>query len=304
VAQVLNRSHLLLMSASSSVLSMLITLMFIIDGIGYKKNKQSQSVPRTHMTSSETEFDTNRLKSVGRAFKIIEALKTNEGMTMSELASEFDMPRSTAHVYLKTLNEIGYVIRQKNEYHLGFRFLEHGGYVRHRHHIYQAAKSEIDNLARRTGEVVDFGIEENGKRVLVYKSEGPESVTQKPVTGDYVHMHMTALGKAMLATFREKRVDEIVSRHGLPQATQHTIDNSEDLHAELDRTRERGYSIENQERREGIRAVGAPIEYEGEIPSAISISGPMSQLTDAYIEELEQQIQDSINVIQIKIRDY
>ena len=256
------------------------------------------------MTAREIESEAYYLKSVGKAFKIIEALKTNEGMTMSELADEFDMPRSTAHVYLKTLNEIGYVVQQTNEYHLGFRFLEHGGYVRHRHHIYQAAKSEIDNLARRTGEVVDFGIEENGKRVLVYKSEGPKSVTQKPVTGDYVHMHMTALGKAMLATFEEKRVNEIVSRHGLPQATQYTITTRDDLHAELDRTRERSYSLENQERREGIRAVGAPLEHEGEVPSAISISGPSSQLTDGYIEELERQIQDSINVIQIKMRDY
>lgn len=256
------------------------------------------------MTASETESDSYPLKSVGKAFNIIEALEQNEGMTMSELASEFDMPRSTAHVYLKTLTETGYIVRQADEYHLGFRFLKHGGYVRHRHQIYQAAKSEIDKLARRTGEVVDFGVEENGKRVLVYKSEGPESLTRKPVTGDYVHIHMTALGKAMLATFEEQRVDEIVSRHGLPQATQYTIDDLDDLHAELDRTRERGYSIENQERREGIRAVGAAIEHEGESPSAISISGPMSQLTDDYVEELQQQIHDSINVIQIKLSGY
>lgn len=256
------------------------------------------------MTTSETKSDSYHLKSVWKAFDIIEALEANEGMTMSELASEFDMPQSTAHVYLKTLDEAGYVVRQKDEYHLGFRFLKHGGYVRHRHHIYQAAKSEIDTLARRTGEVVDFGIEESGKRVLVYKSEGPESLTRNPVTGDYAHMHMTALGKAMLATFDEERINEIVSRHGLPRATRYTIDNRGDLHAELDRTRERGYSIENQERREGIRAVGVSIEPEEDVLGAISISGPMSQLTDDYIETLQQEIHDSINIMKININKY
>lgn len=256
------------------------------------------------MTTTQNGSDSDHLQSVSQAFNIIEALEVDEGLTMSELADELDMPHSTAYVYLKTLNNTGYVVRRDDTYHLGFRFLKHGGYVRDRLPIYQASKSEADNLARQTGEVVDFGIEENGKRVLVYKSEGPNGVTQKPVTGDYVHMHMTALGKAMLATFDEERVDEIISQHGLPQATRYTIDNRADLHAELDRTRERGYSIEDEEHREGIRAIGAVIEYEGNVPSAISISGPMSKLDDDRIEELQQKIHDSVNVIQIKMRNY
>jgi len=248
--------------------------------------------------------DSEQLKSVRQSFNIIEVLEVNGGMTMTELADEFDLPPSTAHVYLQTLVDTGYVVRDGDEYHLGFRFLKHGGYVRYRFDIYQAAKSEIDDLARRTGEVVDFGIIENGKRVLVYKSDGPNGVTQKPVTGDYAYMHMTALGRAMLATLSDEHVEEIVDEHGLPKATQYTIDDREELLEELDTTRKRGYSIENQERREGIRAVGAAIGRDDERPSAISISGPMSKLTDERIEELQEEIHDSINVVQIKMRNY
>lgn len=248
--------------------------------------------------------DSDHLQSVIRAFRIVNRLEENEGMTMTELAEAFDLPRSTAHIYLKTLVETGYVVKEDKKYHLGFRFLKHGGYVRHRLRIYQAAKSEVDVLARRTGEVTDFGIQENGQRVLVYKSEGPDGVTQKPVTGDYAYMHMTALGKAMLATFDEERVEAIVDEHGLPQATQHTIDNLAELHEELDRIRERGYSVENQERRRGIRAVGVAIDFDEDVPSAISISGPMSKLTDERIDELQEEIYDSVNIIEIKIRNY
>lgn len=278
---------------------------FNIDGGIYKKNKAtSLSNTTQHMNESKTDGEGDYLQSIDRAFRILEALEENEGMTMSELADEFDIPRSTAHIYLKTLEKTGYIIRNDNEYHLGLRFLKHGGYARHRLRIYQAAKSEVDALARRTGEAVDLGIEENGKRVLVYKSEGPDVVTQKPVTGDYAHMHMTALGKAMLSEFEEERVNEIIDEHGLPKSTQYTIDNRTDLHAELDRTRERGYSLENQERREGIRAVGVPIGLDSEMASALSISGPMSKLTESRIDELQQHIHDSINVIEIKIRNY
>lgn len=248
--------------------------------------------------------DSGRLKSVRRSFEIIETLEVNEGMTMSELADEFDMPASTAYVYLQTLVDTGYVVQDDDEYHLGFRFLKHGGYVRHRLDIYQAAKSEVNDLARRTGEVVDFGIMENGRRVLVYKFEGPEGVTQKPVTGDYAHLHMTALGKAMLATLSNERVAEIVDEHGLPKSTQYTIDDREDLFKELERTREQGYSVENQERREGIRAVGVSVEREDGPPAAVSISGPMSRLSDERIEELQAELHNTVNVIQIRMRNY
>jgi len=159
---------------------------------------------------SEPETDDGCIQSVKRAFRIVEALEQNEGLRMSELATKLDIPQSTAHIYLKTLQKTGYIVKHDNEYNLGLRFLKHGGYVRYRLQVYQAAKSEIDALAHQTGEAVDFGIEENGKRVLVYKSEGPDVVTKKPVTGDYAYMHMTALGKAMLSTLEKERVDEIV----------------------------------------------------------------------------------------------
>lgn len=253
---------------------------------------------------SNQESGAKRLKSVERAFAIIETLEKRNGMTMKEVSNIVDLPRSTAYIYLKTLEEVGYIIKEGEEYHLGFRFLKHGGYARHRLQIYQAAKTEVDDLARRTGEVVDFGIVENGKRVLIYKSEGPDGVTQKPVTGDYAHLHMTALGKAMLATFDDDRVDSIVDEHGLPKATEHTIGEREELFATLDRTRERGYSLENEERREGIRAVGVAIPYGGDVPCAISISGPMSKLNDSRIETLHPQMEDSANMIQVKIRNY
>lgn len=248
--------------------------------------------------------DENLLTSVLRAFDIVEQLEKQGGMTMSELAATIDIPPSTAHIYLKTLHEAGYLTRENDEYHLGLRFLKHGGHVRHNLEIYQAAKTELDDLARRTGESVDFGVVEQGKRVLVYKTQGPDVVTQKPVTGDYAHMHMTALGKAMLATLDDDQVSDIVDTHGLPKATQHTIDTREELFDELDRTRERGYSIEDEERRDGIRAIGAAIERGSERPSAISISGPKSQLTDDRLSDLNQAIQDSVNVIQIKLQNY
>lgn len=248
----------------------------------------------------------SRIQSVETAFNIVESLERTDGTTVSELADRLEMPNSTAHVYLKTLRELGYVTKHDNVYELSLRFLKHGGYARHQLNIYQAAKAQVDELSRATGEVTDLGVEENGRRVLVYKSEGPEGVTQKPVTGEYTHMHMTALGKALLSTFDADRVEEIIDHHGMPQATPETISDPETLFDELEATRERGYSREDEERRQGIRAIGAPIRDEdGVAIGAISISGPKSKLTDERIEEqLVPEIHDAVNIIEIRHKNY
>lgn len=258
------------------------------------------------MTSDAQNGSQNRIKAAENTFDIVEGLENLEGATMSELADHLDMPKSTTHVYLKTLQDLGYVVKDDTTYRLSLRFLKHGGYARHKLNLYQAAKSQIDELSTETGEVVDVGVEENGKRVLLYKSEGPEGVTQNPVTGEYTHMHMTALGKAILTTKPDDRVDEIIDMHGLPAATQHTITDREELFEELETIRDQGYSVEDQERREGIRAIGIPIrDDDSHAIGAVSISGPISKLTDERIsEELLEQIRNAVNIIEIRHRNY
>lgn len=258
------------------------------------------------MTQNGKNEPKNKIKAVDTGFNIVESLEELGGATVSELSSHLDMPASTAHVYLQTLKDAGYVVQEENTYRLALRFLKHGGYTRHRLDIYQAAKSQIDELSNETGEVVDLGVEENGKRVLVYKSEGPEGITQKPVTGEYTHMHMTALGKALLACLPDARVDEIIDMHGLPPATHHTITDRDELFTELETVREQGYSLENQERRDGIKAIGVPIrDDDGQAIGAISISGPKSRLTEERISnELLEQMRDAVNIIEIRQKNY
>lgn len=261
---------------------------------------------RGNMARDSQNTSGNRIQAVVNAFNIVESLEKLDGATVSELAEDEAIPKSTAHVYLKTLRDSGYVIQDGDTYRLSLRFLKHGGYTRHQLNIYQAAKSQIDELSNETGEVVDMGVEENGKRVLLYKSEGPEGVTQKPMTGEYTHMHMTALGKALLACHPDERVEEIVDTHGLPPATAHTITDREELFEELETVREQNFSIEDQERRDGIRAVGVPIRDDHDRAiCAISISGPMSTLTDKRItDDLLGQMRNAENIIEIQTKNY
>ncbi|MFC7008618.1 IclR family transcriptional regulator [Halalkalicoccus salilacus] len=158
----------------------------------------------------------NQIQAVANGFEIIEEVGELGGCGVRELATHMELPKSTVHVYLKTLEEIGYVVKRDGEYQLGFRFLNPGGRVRHENSLYQAGRNEVDDLAQTTSEVATMGCEEDGYRVMLYRTEPTGAIFNNAPTGEYTRMHWTALGKAMLSRKTASEIDEIVDRRGLP----------------------------------------------------------------------------------------
>jgi DNA-binding IclR family transcriptional regulator len=247
--------------------------------------------------------DGQTIQAVERSFEIIEYLRTHGAATATEVSNELGYSSSTAHIHLKTLNEVGYVVRDDNEYSLGLRFLRAGTSVRERMPFFRAAKSEIDSLAEETGEGVGIAVEENGKRVSIYHARGADSVHDNAPIGEFTNMHWTALGKALLAYKDPAEVIAILDRHGMPKATEHTITDRDQLLEELEDTRDRGYSLETEERREGLRSIGLPVQISDTTIGAISITGPVHRLTDNRIESaLLDQLREAANVIEVNYR--
>lgn len=258
--------------------------------------------PKTEENRSE-----KRINAVGTLFDVVEGLQDLEEAGVSELAEHLNRPKSTVHIYLATLVDQGYVIKDGDHYRMSLRFLELGGQTRKRMSIFESARPEIDSLSQDTGEVANFAIEEQGKRVLLYSSEPVEGVFDNSPTGQYTHMHWTALGKALLSQLPDERVAEIIEAHGLPKATENTITDPDELFDELESIRERGYSIEDEERREGIKSFAVPVQHtEEDSPvSAVSISGPRRRMGGGDVDEdLLDAIMDTVNVIELTNKHY
>lgn len=248
----------------------------------------------------------NRIQAVANGFEIIEEVGELGGCGVRELATHMELPKSTVHVYLKTLEEIGYVVKRDGEYQLGFRFLNLGGRVRHENSLYQAGRNEVDDLAQTTSEVATMGCEEDGYRVMLYRTEPTGAIFNNAPTGEYTRMHWTALGKAMLSRKTASEIDDIVDRRGLPRATEHTIVDRDALIDELESIRSQGYAVEDEERVRGVKSVAVPIESDDETPdSAISVAGPKHDFGANRIEEqLLPTLQNTANVIELKTKHY
>jgi DNA-binding IclR family transcriptional regulator len=231
-------------------------------------------------------------------------MKENDGATISEIVSEFDISKSTVYRYLTTLESHGYAVREDSTYHVGLRFVEMSHHAKHRKPAYGIAQQITTTLANETADRASFITEENGLGVVLASEVGDHGIYADTHVGQRFYLHAAAVGKALLALLPTAEVEEIADRHGLPALTENTITNRESLHSELKEIRERGFAINESERIDGIRAVAVGVtDDEGEVVGAFGVSGPTRRMSDERLEtELPQTLLSLSEEFELRIR--
>lgn len=253
------------------------------------------------MGTKHTDTSGQRINALSKGFNIIEELNGRENAGVSELATALDMPTSTVHVYLQTLEELGYVVAEENGYRLSLRFLDIGCQVRSHLDVFSAARGEMIDLCQTTGETVGIGVVENNKRVQLWQVEGDDAVNDNIHVGEHTYLHWTSLGKTLLASLSAEEIDHIVDRQGLPEATENTITDRAELFEEVERIRRQGFTIEDEERKIGIRSVSVPLtDVDGNTVAALGINVPKNKLTPRRCDEYVARLKRKANMISIR----
>lgn len=245
----------------------------------------------------------SNIQSLDVTLDIIEHLATVDRAGVTELADAAGVTKSTAHAHLSTLANRSYVVNEAGQYKLGMRFLRLGRTLQQNEPLYSIAKDEVDELIDEIGERAQVMVREGNAGAHVYRTTGDRAITTDSDVGTNVHLHATASGKAYLSCMADDEVERIVDATGLPKLTDATITDRDELFAELDRVRERGYALNMEENFQGLRAVGAPIRNTntGEVLGALSVSGPTTRFTDDYIEnELAEKVKNVAQVLSVK----
>ncbi|WP_135536181.1 IclR family transcriptional regulator [Halostella pelagica] len=238
------------------------------------------------------------------SLEILEIVKRNDGVTLSDLNRELDVARSTIHRHLLTLEDNDLLVREDGGYGLGLRFLDFGMRSRERIEFYDIARDQVDRLAEDTGEKVWLVAKEGDYSVHLYKAHGANPLETSARVGQYRHLHQLAAGKAILAHLPDDELEGIIERQGLPEKTENTVVDMDDLSEELNTIRERGCAFNLGESIAGLNAVGAPLRTEDGYPiGALSISGPANRVKgDLLREQLLDKLLAAIDEIQIHLR--
>jgi DNA-binding IclR family transcriptional regulator len=231
--------------------------------------------------------------ALDRGLALLERLSGQpEGVPLSTLADELDIPRSACHRLLAELQRLGYVRQAKSQgdyllttklASLGLGFLSSSGLV-------DIAEPLLERLAQTSGELVRLAIVDNLRLTWVAKAQGTrKGLRYDPDMGMDARLSCTASGHAWLLTLSDERALELVTQQGFGSSSEYgpkAPTTVKALLGFLHAARVRGVAMIDEVFAPGMTAMAAPVLRSGTAIGVISIAGPRQRLTPERMLEL------------------
>lgn len=237
----------------------------------------------------ENEGKDNANQSSDKLFRIIECLAANRlPNRLSELSEKLDMPQPTVLRYLKTLCAHGYAYHDDNSgcYALTWKICRLADAVKANLALRSMASPFLDALANELNTGACLVVEHDSGAIYLDFVDNPHTIMKTLLRiGKSAPMHTTASGKVLLSSYSERRVNEIIEKNGLTRLTHRTITEKPALYAELERVREQGYAVDDEECEEGHVCISVPLfDYTGRVAAAISVFDVTDHMSEARVQ--------------------
>lgn len=199
--------------------------------------------------------------AIVKAVQILDAIaEAREPLSLAQLTRLLDQPKSSLLALCTTLARVGLITRLENgAYQLGTHLVDLAHAYLSTIDVAREFSTAWDSLGVPSGEGIVLAVLDKTDVVYVAcrNSDLPLGINYR--VGMRLPAHCAATGKALLSTMPEERVRALYSNASLTQLTPHSVRTLEALLEDLRQARLRGYAIDDEETREGMRCYGAPV---------------------------------------------
>jgi IclR family pca regulon transcriptional regulator len=151
--------------------------------------------------------------------------------------------------------------------------------------VFQSVKPIIDKTFLDQKISIDSALLHNHQLISLYRREMPNLIYFRlPVIMD--ELYARAMGKAVLANLERKELSSIIERIKITKLTPKTLSSRSEILKDIELTRNRGYSINNEEYVEGLICIGAPVvNYRRKTTvGAVSLDFPTAEFSVKIIQ--------------------
>jgi DNA-binding IclR family transcriptional regulator len=230
----------------------------------------------------------NSIQVIERMMQLLDALAHEPGPTsLKHLARITGLHPSTAHRILSVMVDSQVAERvEAGSYRLGIRLLELGNLVKARLNVRREALPYMRELQEKLGETVNLSVRQKDEVVYVERAVGAQGMMRVvQVEGARAPLHITAVGKILLASEGVAACKAYAKRSGLKPYTANTITTETALLKEIGEVSRLGYAFDNEEAEKGVSCIGAGIyDDEGKLVACLSVSAPSDRLNRAWAQ--------------------
>ena len=212
----------------------------------------------------------DRVEAVERALSILEAFgETRSELTLTEIAEETGLYKSTILRLAASLGRYGYLVRDdKGLFRLGPGLWRLGSSYRRNFDLDEFIRPVLRELVNETGETASFSVRDGDERVCLYRENSRHPIRHHLDEGVRLPLDRGAAGRVLLA------------------------------HAESGGSKNRivrdGFAISVGERSPDVAAVAVPVlRADGAIRGALAISGLASRFDAAARENALPALQNA-----------
>lgn len=201
--------------------------------------------------------------------------------SLSELTGFLAVDKSAVHRMLKTLQQRHLVAFDagNNIYRLGSGVYRLAAATEQHTPLHELAAPHLKRINAATNEDTHLGIRIEDTVVFLGRHGSREIIGVNTHIGHREYLYCTAIGRSLLAHLPAAEIQHVLDTTQYVRHTPRTIVKKSALLKELERVRTQGHAIDDEERKEGVYCIAAPVfNRRREVIASIGISGLKSRM--------------------------
>lgn len=227
--------------------------------------------------------------TIQKAAVVLELLSQHDELTVTDIATRTDQPRSSVYRLISSMTEVGFIEpgTERGRVRLGNSVFELARAAGRRYDIRRVSGPTMRRLREEVGVSVYLCVREGyqSRCVSYVAGEGADLLTLR--TGTAMPLHLGAAAKLLLAyagpEFWERYLAHVdFGDDGLPKGMKgdlalRMIPQLQDLEREMEEIRVASLSVSDNDVVLGVASLGVPVrDSSGAVVAAMSIGGPAS----------------------------
>jgi len=227
------------------------------------------------------------IQVIDRCATLLDAISQYEDpVSLKMLSADSGLPPSTAYRILSALIEAGYVEKDTaGHYALGTKLVRLASKRRRSVDLREEALDIMEALRDEIGETVNLTVREGDEVIYIERVTPNRMMRVEQVIGSRAPLHVTAVGKLMLAELGNNFIHTYAVRTGLKSYTPHTISSEHELRTVAYQSLEQGFSYDNEEAEEGVGCIGVLLyDSSKNVVAGLSISAPIERRKEEWVK--------------------
>ncbi len=223
------------------------------------------------------------VQSVAKSMGLLESLGARPGpLSLTELAEQAGMDRSTAQRMAHTLVMLGYVEKGPNGrgFVLGKKILERTFDYLRSNPLIERATPILSDLQKETGERVDLSLFDDLSIIYALRRQTKRQTFFATLVGRRIPTYCSSGGRAIMSHLPDEAVDDILDRSSLTPLTPKTETDRARIKLKIEEARSNNYALSLEESLQGeIALASAILDHDRQPIAAVHIAGSCAEWT-------------------------